>query len=836
MNATPYQLAARAYFDAGWSPLPLPHESKSPVPDRPTSFTGAAGAYVDSAQLRKWEAPRGRASAGKLSYVPSNVALRLPRDILGIDVDAHSEKSGAATLAKAEAAWGPLPLTWVSTSKRDGESGIRLFRIPEGLSWPGELPQGKGVELIRWDHRYMLVAPSIHDKTHEQYRWCRETEVGEGDVEVELVDSPDEFPDADAADIPVLPAAWIEGLTGGKRWAERAVTEDLTADDIQSWLLARPEPDKPCSHMRKLITRGKTAIQKASDDGGVHEAGLEAAWGALNDAKAGHPGIVKVLTQLRTTFLKQLEGRRETARQAKSEWARIVARGIAKVDADENAYETADPCAGAALAAGRSAPVRLGGVDVEELNGLGDANRAMRVFAGNVRWVPGWGEWAVWKEEGKRWEADTGQARRWVWKAMDEIEQEAALVANEEGGEAKVKSFMAHRKSRLEDSKVQGILNALKDRRGMAVPAGEFDANPRHLAVANGVVELGSAGVRLLPVSPDMYITKNTGIPWQPAPGRAGDSGGGAEGSGSKLWDDFLERFLPDLEVRDWLQRIVGYSLLGHNNARRIVAFVGHTSCGKSTFAEVIRRVLGDYGKIMPASVLRDHSDDRARPDLLTVFGSRVAVADEVAQAKHLHADQIKRLTGAVPLSARGMRSNEYVAAPATFTPWIVGNSVPQVDGADAGFERRVLAVPFDQQIPQAEERIDFIEEILAEGASAILGWCVSGYEKWLRAPRLEEIPLGAIPAATDFREAVSEFNGFCADTLDDDADGFVVPIQAYEAYQMWCARNGTHARDVLTATKFGVQMSSRYGKKKSKKTTDGKVIKVFFGVRLVQK
>lgn len=836
---TPFRRAARAYFESGWSPIPLPYQAKSPVPDKPTAFTGGSGAYVDSAQLRRWLGERARAQAGNFHYPPSNIAIRLPKDIIGIDVDAYGEKRGAETLARAEEEWGGLPATWVSTSKRDGLSGIRLFRIPEGLAWPGQLPQGKGVELLRWDHRYMMVAPSVHDLTGEEYRWCREEAVvrpqnGEGnpdqvDIEVELRDSPEEFPDADASDIPALPEAWVEGLTSGKRYEARAVGEELSASEIQDWLAARPEHEKLCSHMRSLVSKGKLAIQKAGDDGGAHDVARDAAWGALNDAKAGHAGISKALSTFRASFLANVKGRRDSARQAATEWARIVERGIAKVEADGSEGLDEDPCASANAKHIGEGGGRLTGGDLEPCNNRGNGNRLFRVMNGTARWVEEHGAWYLW--DGRKWSIDkTRQVDRWAVKAIDQIDDEIALCAGHEKAEAEIKARRAHQKSSYDSAKLAAMKDMVRGRKGVIVSADALDMNPNLLGAPNGIIELrrspdsnGSA-VRLLPFDPEAYLTKSVAVDW--IAGKA-DS--------SPMWNEFLERFLPDLEVRDWLQRITGYSLLGHNNARRIVALVGHTSCGKSTFAEVIRRVLGDYGKVMPASVLRDHSDDRARPDMLAVFGSRIVVADEIAGAKRLHADQIKRITGASPISARGMRSNTYIAMSASFVPWIVGNSVPQIEGADAGLERRTLAVPFDQEIKQREERLDFTEELLAEGSEAILAWCVEGYEKYLRANRLEEIPLGAVAAAKAFREGTSDFNSFCADRLDDDKESYAIPRHVYEAYQSWCTENGTHSRDIMTSRAFGVAMTSRYGRARSKKV-DGKVPQVYHGVKIIQK
>jgi hypothetical protein len=125
--ASPYTAAARDYLEAGWSPIPLPYKEKDPPPNKPVSFTGADGAYVTEEQLRAWLKPKARCSAGNLSYPPGNIALRLPRNVIGVDVDAYGTKRGAETLEAAEEAWGPLPPTWVSGSREDGVSGIRLY-------------------------------------------------------------------------------------------------------------------------------------------------------------------------------------------------------------------------------------------------------------------------------------------------------------------------------------------------------------------------------------------------------------------------------------------------------------------------------------------------------------------------------------------------------------------------------------------------------------------------------------------------------------------------------------------------------------------------------------
>jgi hypothetical protein len=148
---------AAAYRAAGWvGTLPLPAGQKFPPP---SGYTGDGGIWPSDQDITAWS---NRASDD------FNLALRLPENLIGIDVDAYDDKPGAATLADAEARWGALPSTYIS-SARDGVSGIRLYRIPTGLDWPNVV--GPGIETVRYGHRYVVAAPSINPKTGTAYRW-----------------------------------------------------------------------------------------------------------------------------------------------------------------------------------------------------------------------------------------------------------------------------------------------------------------------------------------------------------------------------------------------------------------------------------------------------------------------------------------------------------------------------------------------------------------------------------------------------------------------------------------------------------------------------------------
>jgi hypothetical protein len=149
--------AAQTYVDLGWTGvIPLPPAKKWPPP---SSYTGWNGRDPSPAMIKMWmEQEVGDYQAA------SNIALRAAADQLGIDVDHYGDKQGGATLFALEQKLGPLPPTYVTTSRTDGVSGIRMFRVEPGLRWP--TGPGKDIEFIHKGHRYAIVWPSVHDCTH----------------------------------------------------------------------------------------------------------------------------------------------------------------------------------------------------------------------------------------------------------------------------------------------------------------------------------------------------------------------------------------------------------------------------------------------------------------------------------------------------------------------------------------------------------------------------------------------------------------------------------------------------------------------------------------------
>lgn len=303
-TASPYAAAYNDYWTAGWrGVLPLPERRKT-FP--PTGYTGYADKWPSYADCHTW------ASDGI-----HNIALRLPPDIIGVDVDAYGDKPGAATLADLVDKYGPLPPTWLSTSRDDGISGIRLYRIPPGTVLPTKLP---GIEFVQFHHRYVVAWPSQHPDTGREYRWIDEHDpTATGGV-------------PNPSLLPELPAAWIDGLS-----VEAAQHTKTDLDDTQTAaiVLALPKGE-PCQHIR-------AGAGKAVEGGDRHDSYNEAVLAVVGAGRRGCPGAQGVLARLRQTFIAEVTGdRTRTKGEAEAEWARSLAGAVAIVADEEQGHGCPD--------------------------------------------------------------------------------------------------------------------------------------------------------------------------------------------------------------------------------------------------------------------------------------------------------------------------------------------------------------------------------------------------------------------------------------------------------------------------------------------------------------
>lgn len=303
---TPYRDAAMIYRHAGWQGvLPIPFGRKKFPPD---GWTGHVDVWPSGADVQEWlDNPAPDQGGG-------NIALRMPPNLLGIDVDNYNGKTGATSLAEAVARWGELPPTYSSTARSDGVSRIRGYQIPEGLRWPGQL--GLNIEIIQMTHRYMMVWPSVNPETGTTYRWYRP----DGLVST-VPPRPGDFAE--------LPDSWIVGLTGGEL-AEEVNFADLSSAESSGWLMAHGA-GTPCRAM--TVVRDRLLHELAH--GSAHES-LRRLLGLVRLAEEGHGGLLMAIGDVHTAFIAEAtnpgrHGAARDSREAESEWRRSLDGALRRV-------------------------------------------------------------------------------------------------------------------------------------------------------------------------------------------------------------------------------------------------------------------------------------------------------------------------------------------------------------------------------------------------------------------------------------------------------------------------------------------------------------------------
>ncbi|WP_328858154.1 bifunctional DNA primase/polymerase [Williamsia herbipolensis] len=279
---TDFLSAAVCYLDAGWfSILALPQGKKYPPP---TGFTGHDAPDASFPDLTAWAEDNPE----------QNLALRMPENVIGIDVDHYNGKQGGDTISDAEQRWGALPPTWRTTSRDDEHSGIRFYRVAPGTHLKDRL--GDAVEIIQRSHRYAMAWPSVHP-SGGTYAW-----IGP--------DGQNTIPNVD--DLPPLPIEWERGL---EVTAPRLVADASQLDGID---FATTGPMSP-----SVDGRLREAIADLSTPGGRHDTTRNHVLRLMSLSAEGHTGVREALTRLGKAFVIAVADRAD-ADSAQHEYAAMV--------------------------------------------------------------------------------------------------------------------------------------------------------------------------------------------------------------------------------------------------------------------------------------------------------------------------------------------------------------------------------------------------------------------------------------------------------------------------------------------------------------------------------
>ncbi len=209
-------------------------------------------------------------------------------------------------------------------------------------------------------------------------------------------------------------------------------------------------------------------------------------------------------------------------------------------------------------------------------NDLGNAQRLIARHGPDLIWLRRTG-WLAW--DGRRWNRDEGpeRAQRAAQATAEAIRAEAAAAkAAGDGARAKALSEWAR------NSGASGRIAAMQREAAPRLVRGadDMDRDPALLTVLNGTVEL-LARTRLREHRREDLLTRLAPVLFD-------------EGARAPVFEAFVERIVPDAEVRAFLQRWFGHCLTGDTSEQVVVMEWGAGSNGKSTLLSCLGHVFGD--------------------------------------------------------------------------------------------------------------------------------------------------------------------------------------------------------------------------------------------------
>lgn len=403
------------------------------------------------------------------------------------------------------------------------------------------------------------------------------------------------------------------------------------------------------------------------------------------------------------------------------------------------------------------------------LNDDGNMQRLWDRIGDRYRYIDETKTWFVYT--GRTWEPDTANSLGFQFRLMAR-----EMAASDDEQEAKF-GFKCGNAARM-----AATVNNLKTTPGASISLTEFDNQRGLLNVHNGVLNLRTG--ELKPHDSTLLMTQLFNASYDP-------------NATCENFEVFMEQVLPDNTLRSYVQRALGYTLLGDADQKAMFLIHGPSNTGKSTLMETIRDVFGTYGVTAPSGTFKSRagSDHGPTADLHTLRGRRFVSTSETAESTAFDEDLLKRLTGRDQVQSRGLYESNVEWTP-QLVLWLATNNPPRLNSDDDAVWRRLKMIPLLHQFTRDDEIHDLARRQLMPERNGILNWLLAGLRDYL-AFGLDE-PESIAEASREQRVATDSVARFLDDKilegmLIQQEGGQIRSAELFAMYQDWARTMREH-------------------------------------------
>ena len=291
-------------------------------------------------------------------------------------------------------------------------------------------------------------------------------------------------------------------------------------------------------------------------------------------------------------------------------------------------------------------------------------------------------------------------------------------------------------------------------------------------------------------------------------------------------WERFVDEVCEgNANKADYLQRALGYSMLGLSNEECMFILWGKTTRnGKSTMLNTIETMLGDYAKVAPVGLIcyegKNKDVEAASPTLAGLKGKRFVTMSESNEYGKLDEEKIKQMTGGEEITARALYESAVTFYP-QFTLWLSCNDLPSVSDHSLFASNRIRVVEFGRHFSESEQDKNLKQELCEpEAMSGIFMWLIRGYRKYL--DKGLEMPLKMLDVIRNY-ERDNDLVGQFLEAKCEYAIGESVRCKSlYDSFKLWSKSEGSRS---LGLKKFNADMERHIQWHNGKAVVDGEPV-----------
>jgi putative DNA primase/helicase len=433
------------------------------------------------------------------------------------------------------------------------------------------------------------------------------------------------------------------------------------------------------------------------------------------------------------------------------------------------------------------------------LTDLGNAERLVDKFGGDLRYCAPFNRWLAW--DGRRWLQDETGGKAVRSAAVETVRGILAEAAGTSDDDER-KKVAAWALASESAKRIKDMIDLARTMGPVPVLPHELDQGRSLVNLANGTLDMRTFEMR--PHERLDMLTRVIDVPYD------------SEADCPK-WISFLDVALQnDAAIQRYLWKACGYSLTGEVSEKCFFFLYGNKGDnGKSVFVNLLMHVLGPYAERVPTETLMAKMQGGGVPnDVAKLRAARCVAAAEAGEGKRLNEELVKELTGNDVITARFMRGEWFDFRP-QFKIWMTGNYKPTIRGQDDAMWKRVRLIPFVHSVPVDQQNKRLTAELVEEETAGILAWMIEGCMAWRKEGLVA--PSSIVAAVDAYRSDMDDLGKFLEDCTTEGEYKEVGALKLYQAYEKWSEINGMKP---LNNTNFGRRLSDRGVERR--KTRDG--------------